>query len=136
MCDAVRNVDGAYRELREKFDKFVAGPTDRAEDRTAEHPLMPLRLCKYAPSDARYLADCRNCALRTRKVNINTGTPVYAGSATIYHPDQYYASALYTGVPDRADFQCDWPYAVRRYNGAGVDSYHYQTRVLLNLLKT
>ena len=37
------------------------------------------------------------------------------------------------GVPDRAEFGCDWPYAVRRYNGSGPDSYHYQTTILLKL---
>ena len=135
MRDPAQNVSRAYAELREKFDRFVAGPSDRAEDRTAEHPLLPLRVCKYAPGDARYLADCRNCALATRKVNISPGTPCCTGSASSYHADQYYATASYQGVPDRADFPCDWPYAVRRYNGAGQDSYHYQTRVLLNLLK-
>ena len=135
MQDPARNVSRAYAELREKFDRFVAGPADRAEDRTAEHPLLPLRLCKYAPGDARYMADCRNCALATRKVTIAPGMPCCPGSASTYHADQYYAAAVYTGVPDRADFPCDWPYAVRRYNGAGQDSYHYQTRVLLNLLR-
>lgn len=135
MRDPVQNVSRAYAELRDKFDRFVAGPADRAEDRTAEHPLLPLRVCKYAPDDARYLADCRNCALATRKVNIAPGMPCCAGSASSYRTDQYYGTASYQGVPDRADFPCDWPYAVRRYNGAGQDSYHYQTRVLLNLLK-
>lgn len=134
MRDPAQNVSRAYAELREKFDRFVTGPSDRAEDRTAEHPLLPLRLCKYAPDDARYMADCRNCALAARKVSIAPGMPCCAGSESRYHPDQYYATASYQGVPDRADFPCDWPYAVRRYNGAGQDSYHYQTRVLLNLL--
>lgn len=135
MRDPAQNVSRAYSELREKFDRFVTGPSDRAEDRSAEHPLLPLRLCKYAPDDARYMADCRNCALATRKVNIAPGMACCSGSASSYHADQYYATASYQGVPDRADFPCDWPYAVRRYNGAGQDSYHYQTRVLLNLLK-
>ena len=135
MRDPAQNVRHAYAELRDKFDHFVAGTADRAEDRSAEHPLLPLRLCKYAPRDARYLADCRNCALAARKVNIVPGMPCCEGSASSYHVDQYYATATYHGVPDRADFACDWPYAVRRYNGAGQDSYHYQTRVLLNLLK-
>jgi hypothetical protein len=39
------------------------------------------------------------------------------------------------GVPDRAAFGWDWPYAVRRYNGGGVDSYHYQAQVLLRFVK-
>jgi hypothetical protein len=36
-------------------------------------------------------------------------------------------------VPDRAKLGCDWPYAVRRYNGSGVNSYHYQYQVLQRL---
>jgi hypothetical protein len=34
---------------------------------------------------------------------------------------------------DRTALQ-SWPYAVRRYNGAGVNSYHYQAQVLLRVL--
>ena len=36
----------------------------------------------------------------------------------------------YDAVPVRAKIGCDWPYAVRRYNGSGVNSYHYQTRIM------
>jgi hypothetical protein len=125
----------AFRELRSKFDRFVVGPDDHADDRRSEHPLLPLRLCRYSANDARYLRDCRNCAAAARKVDIGPGTPAYAGASLGYQTDQYYPSATYIGVPDRADFACDWPYAVRRYNGSGNDSFHYQTRVLLNLLK-
>jgi peptidoglycan hydrolase-like protein with peptidoglycan-binding domain len=134
IVDPLRNVQKAYAELRDKFDHFVAGPASRADDRTAEHPQLPLRVCKYPPSDQRYLRNCRNCAVAARKVNIVRGTPVYAGASISYQPSQYYPSANYAGVPDRADFPCDWPYAVRRYNGSGNNSFHYQIRVLLNLL--
>ena len=41
---------------------------------------------------------------------------------------------LFRSVPVRGEIPCDWPYAVRRYNGAGVNSYHYQAIVLRNLL--
>src|SRR5262249_45822732 len=134
IVDSVRNVQRAYCELREKFDSFVVGPSDRADDRAVEHPLLPLRLCRYAPTDKRYMRDCLNCAAATRKLTISPGTPAYVGAPFGYEVDQYYPTALYHGVPDRAEFLCDWPYAVRRYNGSGNDSFHYQTRVLLNLL--
>ena len=134
MLDPVRNVSKAETELREKFDRFVVSDKHGSDDRKAEHPLLPLRICRYAPSDSRYLRDCRNCASAASKTDIGPGTPVYAGAAITYQVDQYYPSAIYRGVPHRADFLCDWPYAVRRYNGGGLDSYHYQTRVLLNLL--
>jgi hypothetical protein len=135
VADPVRNVQNGYRELRDKFDKSVAGPADKSDDRSAEHPLLPLRPCKYAPGDQRYLNDCRACAASARKVDIVRGTPCYPGASISYQPTKYHPSATYSGVPDRADFACDWPYATRRYNGSGVDSFHYQTRVLLQLLQ-
>jgi peptidoglycan hydrolase-like protein with peptidoglycan-binding domain len=46
MLDPLRNAQKAFAELREKFDGFVAGPTSRADDRDAEHPLLALRLCR------------------------------------------------------------------------------------------
>jgi len=134
IIDPVQNVHFAYDELRGKFDKFVVGPTDRADDRSAEHPSLPLRLCVYQRTDPRYMLDCRNCAARTHKMDITRGTPVHEGAALSYQPTQYYPSAEYRGVPNRAEIPCDWPYAARRYNGSGVNSYHYQTRILLNLL--
>lgn len=135
IADPVRNVQRAFTELREKFDRYIAGPADRADDRTAEHPLLRLRLCKYAPSEPRYMRDCKACAASLRKVDIVQGVPVHEGASLSYQPTQYYKSVGYMGVPARADFPCDWPYAVRRYNGSGVNSYHYQARILLNLLR-
>ena len=135
VADPVRNAQNAYKELRDKFDHYVAGPVQTACDRDVEHPHMPLRLCKYQPSDARYMRDCKACAMAARKVDIERGTPAYDGATFGYQPDQYYPYADYMGVPDRADFQCDWPYAARRYNGSGNNSFHYQARILLNLLK-
>ena len=134
ILDPVRNVAHAYKELRRKFDGYVVGPEDTADDHAAEHAGEALRMCLYPPGDPLYLRDCANCARKARKVDIKRGQPVHAGAGTTYEPTQYYASANYRGVPDRADFPCDWPYAVRRYNGGGINSYHYQARVLLNLL--
>ena len=136
--DPLGNVQSIYEQLRKKFDRCVVGPDDRADDRVAEHPLLPLRLCRYPSADARYLNDCANCARAARKVRIEPGMPVYVGARLCYEPDQYYASASASldGVPDRADFLCDWPYAVRRYNGSGVNSFQYQARVLRNLLSS
>jgi hypothetical protein len=60
--------------------------------------------------------------------------PLYRGAGETWQPTEYYHSADYSGVPDRAQFPCDWPYAARRYNGGGINSYHYQMRILLNVL--
>ena len=56
-------------------------------------------------------------------------------SQHVFRPTQYYKKASYRTVPIRENKGCDWPYAVRRYNGAGNNSYHYQIRVLKNLLR-
>jgi len=135
MLDPVRNVSKAFAELRQKFDRYVAGPDDHADDRAEEHALLPLRLCRFQPNDTRYMRDCAACAAAAGKLEVRRGTPAYAGASLRYQPDQYYPSASYSGVPNRADFLCDWPYAARRYNGSGNDSFHYQTRILLNLLQ-
>lgn len=124
ILDPVANVQRAARELEEKFERFVAGttPATRASDREQEVGAVPLRRCKYAPEDPRYMRACRECALA-------------AGQLTVtLEPTQYHARGRYTDVPDRKQFGCDWPYAVRRYNGSGVNSYHYQAQVLSRIL--
>jgi hypothetical protein len=62
-------------------------------------------------------------------------TPYYEGSSYFFKPTQYYKKSSYASVPIRANIECDWPYAARRYNGAGINSYHYQVRILKNVLK-
>lgn len=135
ILDPVQNVARAYSEFRDKFDRNVigAGGADGADDRKAEHPLLPLRLCEYPAADAKFMQDCRNCARTVPHLDLTAGTPLYPGSADTLQPTQYYASASYPDVPDRSAFGCDWPYAARRYNGGGVNSFHYQARILKNL---
>jgi hypothetical protein len=137
MLDVGKNVQRASRELREKFDGFISGPTPgtRADDRIAEHGSGPLRMCKFASGDPRFLRDCDNCLAEVGVQNlVKDITPLFPGSPSTYQP-----TALrnlfteYKDVPIRASFECDWPYAVRRYNGSGMDSFHYQAQVLLNL---
>ena len=133
MNDVGKNLQKAIAELRGKFDHFVNGPTSgtRADDRRAEFGDGPLRLCKYDPPDPRYLRDCAQCVRDAGVDDIDEGvTPFYEGSRHTYRPTRYYRKASYRDVPIRADVGCDWPYAVRRYNGAGINSYHYQVRVL------
>lgn len=137
MLDIGKNLQMAIAELRSKFDRFVNGPDSgtRADDRVAEDGRGPLRTCKYAPGDARYMRDCRQCALAAGAQDIQPGvTPIYAGADQTYQPTQYYPTASYQSVPIRKNIGCDWPYAARRYNGSGMNSYHYQVRILRNLL--
>lgn len=137
MLDVSRNLSKAMRELREKFDHFVVSydPNTRADDRLAEIGDGPLRVCKHAPADPRHLQDCRACLLDAGVTEIRAGsTPVYTGADLLFEPTQYYDQADYRDVPVRKNIGCDWPYAMRRYNGSGINSYHYQVRVLKHLL--
>jgi len=135
--DVAGNIQRAVGELREKFDHFVTGRTSgtRADDRMAEAQ-GPLRLCKYSASDPRFLTDCKACALAAGSRDIVQGrTKLHPKSSKTFQPTQYYRSANYQAVPKREKIGCDWPYAARRYNGAGMNSYHYQARILRNLAK-
>ena len=136
ITDVATNLRAASVELRAKFDRFVvsSNPAERADDRAAEIGNGALRPCRYPAGDARYMKDCVACAHAAGQRDIVADqTPVYPGATTTYHATAYYKTASYAGVPDRAGFGCDWPYAVRRYNGAGINSYHYQVKVLIYL---
>ncbi len=137
MDDPAKNVSKAQGELRDKFDHFVIGGSE-ASDRTAEIGSGPLRLCKYAAGDPRYLTDCLQCCVDAGSRDIHEGDRYYAAKPGMtqpgtMQPTPYYASAEYTNIPKRENIGCDWPYAVRRYNGSGPNSYHYQARVLRNV---
>jgi peptidoglycan hydrolase-like protein with peptidoglycan-binding domain len=138
MLDVGKNLQKASRELRDKFDHFVNGPTSatRADDRQTEFGNGPLRLCKFDAGDPRFMKDCAQCVRGAGLQNIQQGvTPLFAGSDQTYQPVGPYKTASYEGVPVRAGLGCDWPYAVRRYNGSGMMSYNYQAIVLRNLVK-
>lgn len=136
MLDPARNVQRAIRELKEKLERFVVGTSagSRADDRFAEAGIAPVRLCRYRTDEPRFLKDCRQCAAEAPRLQIGAETPLYAGSPERLHPTQYHPETEYEEVPDRAAFGCDWPYAVRRYNGSGINSYHYQAQVLRRLV--
>lgn len=124
ILDPAGNARQAVQELRDKFRRFVNGetPGTAAEERVEEQGRGPLRVCKYEAGDPRHLADCRNCLAA-------------AGTADVLlAPTQYHRREEYRGVPVRRNIGCDWPYAVRRYNGGGINSYHYQAQVLLRVL--
>jgi peptidoglycan hydrolase-like protein with peptidoglycan-binding domain len=130
IVDPIRNVSQAVSDLLDKFRNYVNGPVSSADDRTKEFGTGPLRTCVYPASDARYLTDCANCMSKATLISITSGvTPVYTGATMTYTKTQYHVGS-YTGVPVRANIPCDWPYAVRRYNGSGVNSYDYQAEVL------
>jgi hypothetical protein len=124
ILEPCANVRKAIHELAAKFAGFVNGPTraTRADDRQAEAGSGPLRPCQFAPGDPRYMSACRECLAAAGTTEIALA------------PTQYHRESAYRGVPVRKTVGCDWPYAARRYNGAGVNSYHYQAQVLLRVL--
>jgi peptidoglycan hydrolase-like protein with peptidoglycan-binding domain len=137
MLDVGKNLQKAIFELRDKFDHFVNGTTTgtMADDRQVENGNGPLRLCKYSSQDPRYMKACQQCMIDAGQQTIREGvTPIYPGSTYKFIPTPYYPTASYDAVPIRKKIDCDWPYAARRYNGAGINSYHYQVRVLKNVL--
>jgi hypothetical protein len=134
MLDPVQNAQRAIAELEDKFRHFIVGPTSgtQADDRLSEIGWGALRTCRYSQPDPRYLTDCARCAAE-RLVDIDPSTPLHPGTSATLHPTPYHPETAYSGVPERSRFGCDWPYAVRRYNGSGVNSYHYQYQVLQRL---
>jgi len=136
MLDPVRNVQRAVSELNEKLENFVNGPTPgrQADDRLAEFGRGELRRCRFEASDPRFMTDCVRCAGEAR-VDIGPTTPLHPRTTETLQPTRYHRETSYAGVPDRAKLGCDWPYAVRRYNGSGVNSYHYQYQVLQRLTR-
>ncbi len=136
MLDPVRNVQRAVNVLNDKLEGFVNGPTPglQADDRLAEFGRSELRRCRFEASDPRFMTDCVRCAGEAR-VDIGPTTPLHPRTTETLQPTRYHRETSYGGVPDRARLGCDWPYAVRRYNGSGVNSYHYQYQVLQRLTR-
>ena len=136
IIDPVKNVNQAVSDLVDKFSHYVAGNTSatQADDRVAEFGNGPLRPCKYQQDDPNYMKNCSACLMSAGSTDIASGvTPWFAGSTATYLQTQYH-SGSYKDVPVRSDILCDWPYAVRRYNGSGPNSYDYQAEVLLRVV--
>jgi len=98
------NVEHTIRALREKFDRFILGPsaTMTADDRTAEIGRQMLRACRYDPADARFQRDCRQWAMAAPPHDpVTIDTPLFPGSNDRWHPAQYHAEMHHNDLPDR-----------------------------------
>ncbi len=134
ITDPRANVARAIAELRGKFDAFVNGPASRADDRIAEAGTGPLRECIFPPGDAAHMRACKGCIAAAGTRPITMGTPVFPGAGLMWQPSPpAHPETGYADVPRRERIPCDWPYAVRRYNGGGINSYHYQAKVMKHL---
>lgn len=135
ILDPVKNVGKTMDELLDKYEKWVIGPVDTADDRIAEFGRAPLVPCKFPAEDPKFQTDCVNCAKNAPAVTNTAGvTPFYAGAppGSVYQHTQYHVGS-YSNVPQRDKIGCDWPYAVRRFNGSGVNSFDYQAELLQKL---
>jgi peptidoglycan hydrolase-like protein with peptidoglycan-binding domain len=134
ILDPVKNLGTTIAELAEKYNHWVVGPTDTGDDRIAEFGHAALVACKYPQGDEKYQTDCVNCLKAAPAVIITAAvSPWYDGAGDKYDKTQYHLGS-YTNVPQRDKIGCDWPYAVRRFNGSGVNSFDYQAEFLLKLL--
>ena len=136
MLNVEANVAKAGEEFREKFNGFVNGSTSGtcADDRIAEFGRGTLRTCKYQSDDPRHLTDCRQCMINAGETDIIAGTTRWhVSSSKLYKTTKYHRNTRLDDVPVRRNIGCDWPYALRRYNGGGVNSYWYQSEVLLRI---
>ncbi|WP_263359024.1 peptidoglycan-binding domain-containing protein [Acidicapsa ligni] len=136
ILDPVKNVSKTISEMTDKFANYVLGPTASqvADDRVAEYGHAALNPCKYPQGDSRFQADCVNCLKSAPPVTITSGTTLwYEGASGTYARTQYHVGS-YSNVPQRSKIGCDWPYAARRFNGSGVNSFDYQAEFLLKVL--
>ena len=94
------------------------------------------RTCKYQSDDPRHLTDCQQCMIDAGETDIIAGTTCWhVDTSRLYETTKYHKNTRLDGVPVRRNIGCDWPYALRRYNGGGVNSYWYQSEVLLRIKK-
>ena len=74
MLNVEGNLQKGIELLGDKFDQFVNGSVDTADDRIAEIGTDSLRPCKYEPGDARYLKDCAVCMQEAGSIAIEGET--------------------------------------------------------------
>jgi peptidoglycan hydrolase-like protein with peptidoglycan-binding domain len=136
IIDPVQNVSKTIAEMTDKFNNYILGPnaSQVADDRVAEYGQAPLTPCKYPQGDVHYMSDCVNCMKNAPGITITSGsTPWFDGAQETYAQTQYHVGT-YSNVPQRNKIGCDWPYAARRFNGSGVNSFDYQAEFLLKVL--
>lgn len=121
-----------------KYKRYVVSADVRARDdlRFKSFGDQPLRGCKYEQSDERFMKDCKNCVWSGKLKDYKEGKSLIdVPGKWVLKPSIYHRNKDYLGYPDYEDFPCDYVYAIRRYNGSGVNSFHYLMRVLDHLRK-
>ena len=117
--------------MRGKFDRFVIGPDSRLTIAFTEAGSGPLRLCKFDSADPLYIATASTASSRRELRTSSLGKRPCRWLSDTYQATQHTKSLLRRTCPFRRNIACDWPYAVRRYNGSGPNSYDYQAEFLL-----
>jgi hypothetical protein len=133
----VNNIAKVVKELKEKFDLYIVSnsPAQRADERmgflreSSKHKYIigksrgnsPLIACKYEKSSPKYMKDCINCVKNARREDE-------------WYGDLRWHKSSHKNVPVWSDIPCDWPVAVRRYNGSGPNSFAYRAEILWHIL--
>ncbi|MFH1562211.1 MAG: peptidoglycan-binding protein [Nitrospirota bacterium] len=119
----VNNVDKAVKELREKFDRYIVSNSLKqcADERIKIRGKSSLIECKYKKDSPMYIKDCMNCVKNAKREDE-------------YYGELKWHKSTHKNVPVWSDIPCDWPVAIRRYNGSGPNSYAYRAEVLWQIL--
>ncbi len=121
--------------LRSKYNNFVVSNKVASRDDLRHFSFggSKLRGCKYDSSDARYMKDCKNCVFSLNKRTYVEGDRLAKGSGWKFRKTKYHRRDVYKSMPDFKEFPCDYLFAIRRYNGGGINSFHYLMQVLEHL---
>jgi hypothetical protein len=89
----------------------------------------PVKVKDYNGGRATGVTGSRQCLVDAGTADIREGeSKFHKNTAGVFASTQYCdmnkSAALYRRVRKRANIPCDWPYAARRYNGSGINSYH------------
>lgn len=124
--------------LNLKYDKFIVSKDPKTNDdlRSSSFGSEDLRGCKYETSDSRYKSDCKNCVWSGDLRDYKKDRSVLGDKKQwVLKSSQYHKIKQYLQFPDYSKFPCDYLFSIRRYNGSGINSFHYLMRVLKHLKK-
>jgi len=123
------------RHLENKYKKYIVSskPSVRDDLRLESFSKSELRGCKYSPDDSKYMIDCKNCVEGLKRRDYPLGVRLAKGSSWKLRKTRYHKRDGYKNMPDFKEFPCDYLFAIRRYNGGGINSFHYLMQVLEHL---
>lgn len=139
MNDLESDMEFFFDHIFGKYQNFVVSSSAKARDdlrySVPEFKDLDLRGCKYEESDSKYMKDCKACLKECPSKDYLMGDSLLGNGRWIIKPTHYHRIQDYEGFPDFHHFPCDYVFTIRRYNGSGINSFHYLMRVLAHLLE-